>query len=202
MDEKEVVVIGKDLNYWWFRAKKEFVEKHIDKTKKILNIGPGVFPYNYAENFSGVASKLPYESMYFDYVILADVLEHISKREVHKSLVEIYRVLKCSGKLIITVPAHQWLFNEHDRYLEHVCRYNKKMLKYELKSAYFKLDKVRYWNSFLFFPLVIWKKFFNKGGSDFRKVNKLINFLLYKLIKAEEYIKLPFGLTLFGVFRK
>ncbi len=201
MDEKEIAIIGKDPNYWWFKAKDEFIEKHIDKSKKILNISPGVFPYDYAENYNGFAHNLPYKDNEFDYIILSDVLEHISKKDIHKSLMKIWDVLKPGGKLIITVPAHQWLFNEHDVFLNHTCRYSKKMLKWEMQFLFFE-EKLRYWNSFLFFTLVIWKKFFNKGGSDFRKVNKVINFLLYRLLKLEEHVRLPFGMSLFGVFRK
>ncbi|RLG11268.1 hypothetical protein DRN69_08010 [Candidatus Pacearchaeota archaeon] len=204
MDEKELKILGKDKDYWWFKAKDELIKKEIFEnlktSAKILNVGPGVFPLHYAENYYGDVCKLPYEDEFFDIVIMADVLEHIYNRE--DALYHIRRVLKNGGKLILTVPAHQWLYNKHDIFLEHFLRYGKKQLKDEIEYNGFETIKLRYWNSILFPLLVLWKLFLSKNESDFRKLPKFLNWILYKILKTEEIVTLPWGISLFGVFQK
>lgn len=54
-------------------------------------------------NFTqGEIEKLPYESNYFDCVIMMDVLEHTNNQI--QSLSEIYRVLKVGGSFIFSTP--------------------------------------------------------------------------------------------------
>ena len=202
MDEKETNILGKDGHYWWFEAKNSLIEREIGNLSlKILNIGPGVFPYWFAKNFYGNAKKLPYKNNEFDVIIMADVLEHIDKIDKWETINEFYRVLNKGGRVIVTVPAHQWLYNAHDRYLGHKLRYNKKLLLNEFRD--FKVKKIRYWNSFLFLPLIFWK-LNNRNGkqSDFKKIHPLLNKFLYNLLNLEKYLWFPFGTTIFAVFEK
>lgn len=208
MDEKEVAVLGRDNNYWWFRAKDEVLRyltyKYCKTNREAnLNVGAGVFDSDFAINFRGDAKKLPYKDESFEVVILADVLEHIPTRDRVKSLKEIRRVLKTNGKLIITVPAYQWLFNAHDKYLGHKLRYSKKVLVNEVTKTGYKVEDLRAWNSILFVPLAI-RKLINKKGkhSDFMRLNKYLNYILYAILKSEEVIVLPFGISIIGVFEK
>lgn len=52
--------------------------------------------------------KLPYENNFFDLVICSEVLEHLKNDK--KALVELHRVLKPKGKLIVTVPNYNFPF--------------------------------------------------------------------------------------------
>lgn len=65
-------------------------------------------------------SDIPKESI--DCIILMDVLEHIKEDAVF--LKSILNLLKNDGELIITVPAHDYLFSRHDIFLKHYRRYN------------------------------------------------------------------------------
>jgi len=200
MDEKELKILGKDENYWWFKAKENLIRDIIEPGFRVLNIAPGVFDYEGADNWRGDLCKgLPYNNYIYDYVILADVLEHIPKHNREKVLLEINRVLIPGGKLIITVPAYQWLYGPHDVFLGHINRYS----KYKLKCETYMFDtiKIRYWNSFLA-PFCIFRKLTNTEGSDFKKLPKWLNYLLYKIISLEKYLWFPFGITIVGVFRK
>lgn len=81
-----------------------------------------------------------------------DVLEHIE--DSASFLQEINRVMKPGSLLILTVPAHQWLFSDHDLALGHHRRYSRKSLQEELNLAGFKPLEVRYFSphsSFLHF---------------------------------------------------
>jgi len=71
----------------------------------------------------------------FGAVFLLDVLEHNNNEA--EFLGKISELLKTNGKLIVTVPAFQFLFSEHDRFLDHKRRYSKHQLKdILLKSGY------------------------------------------------------------------
>jgi ubiquinone/menaquinone biosynthesis C-methylase UbiE len=62
-------------------------------------------------------TSLPFNANKFDLVVAFDVLEHIE--DDSSALKEWRRVLKKGGTLLITVPAHQWLWSGHDVPLQH-----------------------------------------------------------------------------------
>jgi ubiquinone/menaquinone biosynthesis C-methylase UbiE len=53
---------------------------------------------------TGNILDIKYKNNLFDYVIVLEVLEHVSPSDTFRALQEILRVLKPSGKLIISVP--------------------------------------------------------------------------------------------------
>jgi ubiquinone/menaquinone biosynthesis C-methylase UbiE len=58
------------------------------------------------------AKRLPFPSGYFDRVLVFDVVEHLYPWELHESLLEIYRVLKPDGRLIVHTAPNAW----YDKY--------------------------------------------------------------------------------------
>ena len=58
----------------------------------------------------------------FDVVVALDVLEHVVEDEDFLAD-EIVPAIGPAGTAIFSVPAHAWLFSEHDRRLQHVRRY-------------------------------------------------------------------------------
>ncbi len=85
---------------------------------------------------------------YFDYVVSSDVLEHIENE--HEALDEWCRVLKSEGKLVIMVPAFQFLWSDHDVANNHFRRYTKRSLSAVLARHRLKIVRATYWNFFLF----------------------------------------------------
>jgi len=74
----------------------------------------------------GSAERLQYETGSFDLVTAFDVLEHI---EDHASAVhEMQRVCAPGGLVLVTVPAFQWLWSEHDEVNQHFRRYRRREL--------------------------------------------------------------------------
>ena len=144
----------------------------------------------------------------FDTVLMFDVLEHIE--DDSKFLEDtVIPLLKDKGRIIMTVPAYQKLFSNHDRELKHFRRYNVKMVKeFSSKLGFYIINHHYFYASLL--PFRFLTKLF--GGDN--KVNewkydekhiltKLMRDILnldYKVCKKMN--KLSFGLSLFIVLEK
>jgi ubiquinone/menaquinone biosynthesis C-methylase UbiE len=55
----------------------------------------------------GRVEKIPFESEYFDYVVMSEVIEHLDNDSLLNGLQEVSRVLKKNGKFIGTVPLNE-----------------------------------------------------------------------------------------------
>jgi len=85
----------------------------------------------------------------FDCVLLMDVLEHVKDEDLF--LEQIKKKIKKSGKIIITVSAHQFLFSNHDTFLRHCRRYSNKQLLTVLRRNNLAVQTNFYFYSSLFF---------------------------------------------------
>ncbi|MCS7232330.1 MAG: methyltransferase domain-containing protein [Elusimicrobiota bacterium] len=59
--------------------------------------------------FVGEITKLPFDDNFFDYIFCTEVLEHLLEEDLLNGLKEIKRVLKQTGRLVITVPYKEQL---------------------------------------------------------------------------------------------
>ena len=232
MEEQAYNFIEEDEEkHWWFQGRKEILmdilSKYANEDDKILDMGcgsgyflcqakkyfnnlTGVEYYDYDFKFDNVIKSdiknIPLDSLTFDVATMFDVLEHI---EIEKELLlEANRLLKKNGTLILTVPANQWMFGEHDRINDHFRRYSAKMLKKILKDNNFKVQKITYFNTFLFFPAVmarISEKITKKTTFEKSKLG-FLNVLFYKIFYLEKYFlrfcKFPFGVSLMVIAEK
>lgn len=90
-------------------------------------------------------STYPYLLNKFDTVIASNVIEHISEDSLAVSNAK--SLLKNNGRLIVLVPAGQWLYNSIDKELGHYKRYSKSSLKSLLESAGLFVEDTRYFNA-------------------------------------------------------
>lgn len=148
------------------------------------------------------ANNMPFKQGVFDYVVCADVLEHI--KDDKKVLQNIYKILKKHGRAVIAVPAYSRLYGHHDRLIHHYRRYNKKAFAEMAESAGFKIKEARYTCSLLFFPFIINqfiaksnKAYIGKSGME-KKIIPLLNFFCF----VESSLKMPFGINLLFVLEK
>lgn len=86
-----------------------------------------------------------------DVVCLLDVIEHAI--DPQPLLEEARRLLAAGGRLIVTVPAHSWLWSDADVFLGHQRRYHREQLSDQLHAAGFEPIVVHYVFSWLVVPV-------------------------------------------------
>jgi len=145
----------------------------------------------------------------FDIVGLFDVLEHID--DDSRALTEINRALKTSGDLMLTVPAHKFLWSRHDEASHHKRRYNRTELITKLERCGFVVNKATYYMFFLF-PILSMMRLLSKIFSNKKyekgdiqaslelKTIPVINSVFLASLRLEKYLirhlNLPFGASL------
>lgn len=84
----------------------------------------------------------------YDLIAILDVLEHVDRDR--EALTSIARKLRPGGRILITVPAHPWMWSAHDTVNHHQRRYTRKSLAAVVAAAGLTLDMMSYFNSLLF----------------------------------------------------
>jgi SAM-dependent methyltransferase len=102
-------------------------------------------------------NALPFADGVFAVVFSLDVLCH---REVNQRLAlrQFHRCLADHGRLIINLPAYQWMLSRHDFAVHNVRRYTIGELNRLLDAAGFRCVYATYWNSLLFPLMAITRK--------------------------------------------
>jgi SAM-dependent methyltransferase len=144
------------------------------------------------------------EKRAYDMVAILDVLEHVE--EDREALVSIAERLKPGGRILITVPAHPWMWSAHDEVNHHKRRYTRKSLRAVVEAAGLKLEMMSWFNSLLF-PLAATARAIGritgKSDSDDAMPPAAINRLLEGLFGIERYAlgRLPFppGVSLVAI---
>ena len=141
---------------------------------------------------------------HYDLIGAFDVIEHID--DDRAALASIAKRLKRGGKLVITVPAHQWMWSAHDVVNHHKRRYSKRALRALVQGSSLKLERSGYFNSLLF-PLAVAErlssKLRGKDDADLSLPPRLLNAALERVFALERHLvarlPLPPGLSLFAV---
>ncbi len=232
----------REKTYWWHLGRLRIIQIYVKqalghgKKSKILNVGCGTggtidmleglgmvdnvdisqdaIDFMKKSGYKRITKvkdiKLPYQDKTYDMVGAFDVLEHIEDQV--GALKEWRRVLKDTGAIIITVPAYQWLWSEHDVSLHHKRRYTTRRLKQVAKEAGLKPEKKSYAIVFSL-PLVVSFRFINKllgrkADSETSYVNvpnwinQFFTNLLYVEARAHKNISFPAGTSVVAVLRK
>ena len=230
--------IKNQKTHWWFSVRRELISKFIKryskkKKLKILDYGCGsgtnikaltkfgdVYCYEkdkrtldylsseYKEDKKVTIIKNLKRQIKYDLIVLADVLEHI--KEDSNALKTLKKFLKPQGQILITVPAYNFLFSKKDEVLKHFRRYGYNEIK-NLISKNFKILRITFFNTLLFFPIALITFIFKIFRVDYiedveNTPNKLINNLLYYIFSIElfflKYIDFPFGVSIIIVGEK
>src|SRR3989344_8353690 len=212
-------------SHWWFSGKRELIVNIVNSLnpKNILDVGCGtgslvsslnktyeVVGCEYSKDairlcqnrgsirlIRSDAEKLPFKEESFDVVTLLDVVEHIDNDV--EMLLEVRRVLTAGGHVVISVPAHMFLWQAHDVLHHHKRRYASAELKYKLRLSGFEIVRMTYWNSLLF-PFSAGYKFFSKG-SNIKKHSSIVNYIFHSVLSLDNSVirrggNVPFGVSI------
>ena len=159
---------------------------------------------NFQKQFNRVANTT------YDVVTALDVIEHIEDDK--KALVDIHKILKPDGKLLLIVPSHPCLYSLYDVASGHYRRYTKKSMQNVLTEAGFTVVEQRYFFIFLIpaslfvrWYLLVKKIIGRKISIHELPSNPLGIFSL--AIRIEQFlmkrgVKFPCGISLFVYARK
>lgn len=100
----------------------------------------------------GSAEALPCRNDSLDLVTAFDCIEHLN--DDCTALAAFYSALRPGGRLLVSVPAWQFLFSENDRVAHHKRRYRRSELVAKARAAGFEVAKASYVNAWLF-PLIV-----------------------------------------------
>lgn len=152
-------------------------------------------------------AAIPYAEEKFDLICIFDVLEHIE--EDVETLIAVKSLLAKGGRILITVPAYQWLWSAHDEFLHHKRRYSAYTLRQKITLAGLRATRISYFNTLLF-PLTavirVKDRLLSSAAPSGTSIPPpIINLILSKLFSSERLmlrqINLPFGVSLLSVLQ-
>lgn len=186
------ILIETEPRHFWFAARNALIQATLEETlgplagRSVLDVGCGtgfvlgaldragmstcaidvlLECLRYARHrtrgtvLRGSGFDLPFEAQ-FDAALLCDVIEHLD--DDIGALREARRALRPGGVLLVTVPAHAWLWSALDDVSGHKRRYNRRGLRRTLAEAGLDVKVVRYFNSLLM-PLQFLQRLLIRG---------------------------------------
>lgn len=152
--------------------------------------------------------EVPFAPRSFDLVAALDVLEHLD--DDLSSLCALRSRLRPGGWLLVTVPAFDFLWSEHDERHHHRRRYSRTRLVRQVTSAGFTPVVLTCFNSLLF-PLVVGVRMAKKvlkleDTADDIMPSHMINRVLMEIFASERHlvgrVPLRFGVSLLMIARE
>lgn len=156
-----------------------------------------------------LAEDLPVPAATCGLVASMDVIEHLDDDLV--GLREYRRVLTPSGLLLLTVPAYQWLWGEHDVWAAHRRRYRAGGLRAVVESAGFEVLHTTYYNSFLVPPAALLRRtplrrLVKESDDEVGNTSPFVSRIMTGLSRTERRFarrrRVPFGLSILLVGRR
>lgn len=227
-------------DYWWHRARTGLLEaalgEYLGGPEAVLDVGsadgPSVGwmdgdrrvsvdldPRGLVPGHGVLASleALPFPNGSFDVVGAFDVVEHCADEAA--ALAEITRVLRPGGRLLLSVPAYEWAWSEHDVRAGHHRRYTRSRLLAAVSGAGLEVERCTHGFAGVF-PLFAAERVARRlrgggrragaGGSgegqQLPRVSPLADRVLMTLCGLEERViarrDLPFGSSVFLAARR
>lgn len=138
---------------------------------------------------------------HYDLIAVLDVVEHIADDVA--ALAAMRARLAPGGKILIAVPAHQWMWSAHDVVNHHHRRYSKATLVQAIRAAGLRERKLGYFNSLLF-PLAagarLAGRITGRDDSDDSPPPAAVNKLFETIFRLERHmvgrIPMPLGVSI------
>jgi SAM-dependent methyltransferase len=226
--------------HWWYRGRRTVLEGVIDglglpSSARILDAGCGsgrnmielrrhgtvtgvelsdasveiARGRGAGEVVAGSVLEMPFPDASFDFAVSLDVVEHLE--DDLGALRELRRVIAPGGRLLLTVPAYQWLWSGHDEINHHHRRYTRRSLGRVAEAAGWKQARTTYFNSLLL-PVAIVLRVLDRFNTkttesslDLWVPPEPANWLLERPLTLESAMiarggRIPAGLSLLSVF--
>jgi SAM-dependent methyltransferase len=146
----------------------------------------------------------------YDGVTMFDVLEHI--KDDARALRIVNRKLRQGGRIVLSAPAYNWLWGQQDIVSQHCRRYTLRNLREKLQAANFTIERMTYFNTFLFPPIAAVRLAAHlicrepAPDGDFAYAPSSSNAILFNLFASERiflrFFSFPFGVSVFAASRK
>jgi hypothetical protein len=115
-------------------------------------------------------------------------------------------VLKPGGRLLINMPAYQWMFSAHDRRVQNVRRLTAIATAAQVRDAGFGRVRAHYWNGLLLPLMVVQRKIVARGDavSDVAPFPPWLDASLHRMTELERRlpISLPAGGSVLAIAEK
>jgi SAM-dependent methyltransferase len=170
-----------DEHHWWYRGRRRIIRAELDRVPvptgaRVLDAGCGsgrtlqeLADYGQVSGIEldtesaelargrglgevviGRLEQLPWDDGTFDLITCLDVIEHVP--DDITALQELRRVCRPGGRLLVTVPAYQALWSQHDEANHHYRRYSRPRLRGAAAAAGWRIERVSAFNSLLLAP--------------------------------------------------
>jgi SAM-dependent methyltransferase len=161
------------------------------------------------EVVQGSIMEMPFADDSFQLAVSLDVIEHL--QDDRAALRELRRVVAPGGRLLVTVPAYQWLWSHHDEINHHHRRYNRRTLLAAAQDAGWSVQRTSHFNSLLL-PVAMMMRALEPLGSsstssslDLWVPPEPLNWLLRQPLQLEAAligrgVCIPAGLSLMALF--
>jgi len=236
----EIALLARtEESYWWHRGRQRIVRRLLDRyvapDARVLDIGcgPGGTTLAYASGRRVVATDASPESLKwasergltvaamdatrlavapatFDAVVALDILEHV--HDDAAVLHEAYRALRPGGVLVVTVPAYQFLWSNHDDAVGHLRRYTRGPLVRMVRTAGFQIAVGEYTMAAIL-PAAIVVRLAERlrppvaePKAKFTPLPKVVSAVLERIVGLGPipfpFLPIPFGLSVVIVARR
>lgn len=135
--------------YWWYDARNDLLRaglgEWVGRPARVLDVGSADGPSARwlpqqgrvavdldvrglvaGRDACASALALPFRDATFDVVAAFDVVEHCEPEST--AVAELARVLRPGGRMLVSVPAYQWAWSDHDVRAGHHRRYTRRRL--------------------------------------------------------------------------
>jgi 2-polyprenyl-3-methyl-5-hydroxy-6-metoxy-1,4-benzoquinol methylase len=170
-----------DERHWWYRGRREIIRAELEQLPlptagaRLLDAGCGsgrtleeLERYGDVcgidvnseaadaararghEVVTGPLEQLPWEAARFDVITCLDVIEHLP--DERPAMLELARVCKPEGWMVLTVPAYPALWSHHDEANHHYRRYSRRTLRAAVAGAGWRIERMTSFNTLLLGP--------------------------------------------------